>query len=100
MKLVGCNILRKRLKVNGEPDMMEPRLRCGFQCSLFGAHVSHSNDHLHMHIIYPIDQMSIFYRTLVFRPGKMFFKSCDQLIEDLDSSKSINEIQQEVSKLI
>lgn len=67
MEACGRDFLMNRLKARGEADVMESRLRIGFHWPPLL-----SVNHLHLHVIYPSDQMYFFYRTFIFRPGRFF----------------------------
>ncbi|VDN05784.1 unnamed protein product [Thelazia callipaeda] len=86
MGLVGRDYLRETLKKKGEADTVEDLLRMGFHWSKFV-----SVNHLHMHVLYPISEMKIFYRWVIFRPGR-FFRTTSSVIEELEKQK--NEVGQ------
>ncbi|VDK49088.1 unnamed protein product [Anisakis simplex] len=81
MEHVGREYLREALKAKGEADTVEDLLRMGFHGSVLV-----SVKHLHMHLLYPVSQMSFIYRSVIFRPGHMFHLTKD-VIEELEQQK-------------
>ncbi|KJH53760.1 hypothetical protein DICVIV_00189 [Dictyocaulus viviparus] len=93
MEKTGREFLRVELKAKGEADTVEDMLRVGFHWPPLI-----TENHLHMHILYPIKDVSLmlfflfnekvkkylgfFSRNLIFRPGKMF-RCTSEVIEEL-----------------
>uniref|UniRef100_A0A0M3I5E5 Adenosine 5'-monophosphoramidase HINT3 n=2 Tax=Ascaris TaxID=6251 RepID=A0A0M3I5E5_ASCLU len=82
MEQVGREYLREVLKTKGEADIVEDMLRVGFHGSAMI-----SVRHLHMHLLYPIKEMSMVYRSLIFRPGPFFHLTKD-VVEQLEKRKN------------
>lgn len=56
MERMGREFLREALRTSGDADTIEDMLRIGFHCSNFL-----SVYHLHMHILYPISGVSLYF---------------------------------------
>lgn len=82
MDRLGRDYLRETLKQKGEADTVEDLLRMGFHWSKLV-----SVNHLHMHLLYPTRDMKMFYRSVVFRPGR-FFHTTKEVIESLEKEKN------------
>ncbi|KHN71369.1 hypothetical protein Tcan_02328 [Toxocara canis] len=82
MERVGREYLREALKEKGEADIVEDLLRLGFHNSAML-----SVRHLHMHLLYPVTQMNVFYRNFIFRPGRFFHLTKD-VIEQLEKRRN------------
>uniref|UniRef100_A0A914ULG0 Adenosine 5'-monophosphoramidase HINT3 n=1 Tax=Plectus sambesii TaxID=2011161 RepID=A0A914ULG0_9BILA len=80
LEACGRNFLSARLKAVGEGDIMENKLRLGFHWPPLL-----SISHLHMHVIYPADQMYFFYRNFIFRPGR-YFRTASTVATALEST--------------
>ncbi|CAI2353475.1 unnamed protein product [Caenorhabditis sp. 36 PRJEB53466] len=83
MERTGRELLREKLKKEGEADTVEDMLRIGFHFTpLLSVH------HLHMHVIYPISDMGLISRKITFRPGKVF-KSTRELVDQLKEAAGV-----------
>ncbi|TKR60475.1 hypothetical protein L596_027717 [Steinernema carpocapsae] len=77
MVKLGRELLREQLKEKGQADTVEDMLRMGFHFPPMT-----SVNHLHMHVLYPISQMSFLNKKIVFRPSR-FFHTTDEILKDL-----------------
>uniref|UniRef100_A0A0N5APX4 Adenosine 5'-monophosphoramidase HINT3 n=1 Tax=Syphacia muris TaxID=451379 RepID=A0A0N5APX4_9BILA len=82
MEEAGRECLRKALKGNGDADTVEAMLRIGFHRPPFL-----TVNHLHMHVLYPVQEMKFFYKNIVYRPGH-FFRLSKTIIEELEKIKN------------
>uniref|UniRef100_A0A158PHX1 HIT domain-containing protein n=1 Tax=Angiostrongylus costaricensis TaxID=334426 RepID=A0A158PHX1_ANGCS len=83
MEKTGREFLRVELKAKGEADTIEDMLRVGFHWPPLI-----TENHLHMHILYPIKELGFFSRNLIFRPG-MIFRPTSEVIEELKKSANV-----------
>ncbi|KAK0410692.1 hypothetical protein QR680_005277 [Steinernema hermaphroditum] len=81
MERLGRELLREKLKEKGQADTVEDMLRMGFH---FPPMIR--INHLHLHILYPVSEMSFFNKSVVFRPSR-FFHSSKDVLEELKAKR-------------
>ncbi|GMT09996.1 hypothetical protein PFISCL1PPCAC_1293 [Pristionchus fissidentatus] len=85
MERIGREYLRIELKEKGEADTVEDMLRVGFHWPPMVR-----VNHLHLHVIYPIKELSFMSKVLTFKPGKVF-KTLPKVMEILEKNGNLKE---------
>uniref|UniRef100_A0A1I8ALF9 Adenosine 5'-monophosphoramidase HINT3 n=1 Tax=Steinernema glaseri TaxID=37863 RepID=A0A1I8ALF9_9BILA len=81
MERLGRELLREKLKEKGQADTVEDMLRMGFHYPPLT-----SVNHLHMHLLYPVNELSFLNKAVVFRPSR-FFRLTKEVLDDLKGKR-------------
>jgi len=81
MEALGREYLRDMLKAKGESDTVEDLLRIGFHWPPLI-----KVQHLHMHLIYPSNQMGMIARSVLFRPSR-YFRTAQSVLMELEKQR-------------